>query len=90
MTTRSYTTLWDTTYCGGYWPARKPDSPCGLGPIRPAAQALIKAGIPVGTLVFAPALARNLLAEGFSFIACGSDAVILARGADSLAITMRG
>lgn len=58
--------------------------------IRPAVQKLIKAGIPVGTLVFDPAFAKSIVAEGFSFVACGSDAVILARGADRIANLMQG
>ncbi|MBN9443488.1 MAG: HpcH/HpaI aldolase family protein [Bosea sp. (in: a-proteobacteria)] len=68
----------------------KPNDPAVWDVIRPAARKLMEAGIPVGTLVFDPRLARNLLAEGFAFVACGSDAVILARGADSLLATMKG
>ncbi len=68
----------------------KPSDPAVWDVIRPAARKLIEAGIPVGTLVFDPAFARSLVAEGFSFVACGSDAVLLARGADSLSRTMRG
>lgn len=68
----------------------KPGDPAVWDVIRPAARKLIEAGIPVGTLVFDPAFARSLVAEGFSFVACGSDAVLLARGADSLSRTMRG
>lgn len=68
----------------------KPSDPAVWDVIRPAARRLIEAGIPVGTLVFDPAFARSLVAEGFSFVACGSDAVLLARGADSLSRTMRG
>lgn len=68
----------------------KPSDPAVWDVIRPAARKLIEAGIPDGTLVFDPAFARSLVAEGFSFVACGSDAVLLARGADSLSRTMRG
>lgn len=68
----------------------KPMDPAVWELIRPAAQRLIKAGVPVGTLVFDPAFAKSLLAEGFSFVACGSDAVLLARGADGLIARMRG
>lgn len=68
----------------------KPNDPAVWDVIRPAARKLMDAGIPVGTLVFDPRLAKNLLAEGFSFVACGSDAVILARGADNLLNTMKG
>ena len=62
----------------------RPADPAVWELIRPAARRLIEAGIPVGTLVFDPAFAKSLLAEGFSFVACGSDAVLLARGADAL------
>jgi len=58
--------------------------------ILPAARRLVAAGIPVGTLVSDPAFARNLIAkEKFTFVACGSDLGILARGADNLCKTMR-
>jgi 4-hydroxy-2-oxoheptanedioate aldolase len=57
--------------------------------VRPAAQRLIAAGVPVGTLVPDPAFARSLIAEGFTFVACGSDLGLLARGADSLLKTMK-
>ncbi|WP_353185279.1 aldolase/citrate lyase family protein [Bosea sp. (in: a-proteobacteria)] len=62
----------------------KPNDPAVWEVIRPAARKLMDAGIPVGTLVFDPGLARSLLGEGFSFVACGSDMVLLARGADAL------
>lgn len=52
--------------------------------IRPAARALMSRGMPVGTLVSDPDFAAELLNEGFSFVACGSDASLLAKGADSL------
>jgi 4-hydroxy-2-oxoheptanedioate aldolase len=68
----------------------RPTDPEVWDVIRPAARRLIEAGIPVGTLVFDPAFARSLLAEGFSFVACGSDAVLLARGADRLLDSMKG
>ena len=68
----------------------KPNDPAVWEVIRPAARKLMDAGIPVGTLVFDPQFARALLAEGFSFVACGSDAVLLARGADSLLRTVKG
>lgn len=64
-------------------------SPAVWDLIRPAAKTLIATGVRVGTLVFDTAFARNLIDEGFSFVACGSDAVMLARGADSLAAAMR-
>ena len=67
----------------------KPNDPAVWDVIRATARELMAAGIPVGTLVFDPTLARSLLAEGFSFVACGSDAVLLARGADSLLGVMK-
>jgi 4-hydroxy-2-oxoheptanedioate aldolase len=67
----------------------KPMDPTVWEVIRPAAQKLIKSGVPVGTLVFDPVFAKSLLGEGFSFVACGSDAVLLARGADGLIARMR-
>lgn len=67
----------------------KPTDPAVWEVIREAARKLMKAGIPVGTLVFDPAFAKSLIAEGFSFVACGSDLLTLARGADNLAKTMR-
>ena len=58
--------------------------------ILPAARRLVTAGIPVGTLVSDPVFARKLIAEEkFTFVACGSDLGILARGADNLLKTMR-
>ncbi|WP_375254833.1 HpcH/HpaI aldolase/citrate lyase family protein [Yoonia sp.] len=50
--------------------------------IRPAAQKLIAKGVPVGTLVSDPAFATALLNEGFSFVACATDASLLARASD--------
>ncbi|MDU8927660.1 aldolase/citrate lyase family protein [Alisedimentitalea sp. MJ-SS2] len=57
--------------------------------ILPAAQRLIDKGIPVGTLVMDPIFAKNLLAEGFTFVACGSDAGLLARSSDALLASMK-
>jgi 4-hydroxy-2-oxoheptanedioate aldolase len=57
--------------------------------IKPAAAKLIAKGIPVGTLVSDPSFAAALLRDGFTFVACGSDAGLLARGADTLLATMR-
>ena len=57
--------------------------------IRPAARRLIARGMPVGTLVSDPAFARQLIDDGFSFVACGSDAGLLARGSDALIKAMR-
>ena len=58
--------------------------------IMPAAKSLMAKGIPVGTLVLDPVFARKLIDEGFSFVACGSDLSLLARGADNLNNAMRG
>ncbi|MGV8986793.1 MAG: HpcH/HpaI aldolase family protein [Cypionkella sp.] len=57
--------------------------------ILPAARKLMAAGIPVGTLVTDSAFAHKLLGEGFTFVACGVDTSILARGADALLKSMR-
>jgi 4-hydroxy-2-oxoheptanedioate aldolase len=57
--------------------------------IRPVAAELIARGVPVGTLVSDPAFAADLLRDGFSFVACGSDAGLLARGADTLLATVK-
>lgn len=58
--------------------------------IRPAAKKLMDIGVPVGTLVFDPHFAAELLDDGFTFVACGSDTGLLARGADQLLTTIRG
>ena len=57
--------------------------------ILPVARALMAAGVPVGTLVTDIPFARNLMAQGFSYIACGVDTVILSRGADAVAAAMK-
>jgi 4-hydroxy-2-oxoheptanedioate aldolase len=57
--------------------------------IRPAARRLMDAGIPVGTLVADVGFARGLIGEGFTFVACGTDGGLLARGADNLLAAMR-
>lgn len=57
--------------------------------IMPQARKLIGKGIPVGTLVGNPDFATKLLKEGFSFVACGSDAGLLAKSADQLLEKMR-
>ena len=67
-----------------------PNHPDIWAVIRPAAQKLMQAGVPVGTLVFDPVFAKELLAEGFTFVACGSDLQLVARGADQLIAKMRG
>lgn len=57
--------------------------------ILPEARKLIAKGVPVGTLVGSPDFAAELLSEGFSFVACGSDAGLLAKSADQLLVKMR-
>jgi 4-hydroxy-2-oxoheptanedioate aldolase len=51
--------------------------------IRPVAQKLIAKGVPVGTLVMDTDFAAQLLNDGFSFVACATDTVLLARAADA-------
>ncbi len=58
--------------------------------IKPAAKRLIAKGIPVGTLVTDPDFATDLLNDGFSFVACGIDTVLLARAADTLLAKIKG
>jgi 4-hydroxy-2-oxoheptanedioate aldolase len=57
--------------------------------ILPAARLLMDAGVPVGTLVTDPSFAAKLLNDGFTFVACGTDTNILAKGADALLAQMR-
>mgnify|MGYP001288360149 CR=1 FL=1 len=57
--------------------------------IRPAANLLMDKGIPVGTLVTDPDFAAQLLNEGFTFVACGTDVGLLAQGADALRAKVR-
>jgi len=52
--------------------------------IKPAAKKLIAKGMPVGTLVLDPVFATELLNEGFSFVACGTDSSLLAKASDNL------
>ncbi|MDA9351883.1 4-hydroxy-2-oxo-heptane-1,7-dioate aldolase, partial [Ascidiaceihabitans sp.] len=47
-------------------------------------------GVPVGTLVLDTEFAAKLLNEGFTFVACGSDASILAKGSDALLAQVKG
>lgn len=58
--------------------------------IMPAAKALMANGVPVGTLVLDAAFAAKLLNDGFTFVACGSDTALLAKGADSLLASVKG
>lgn len=57
--------------------------------IQAAARQLMDAGVPVGTLVTDPVFAAKLLNDGFTFVACGTDTNILAKGADALLAQMR-
>lgn len=52
--------------------------------IRPCARRLIDKGMPVGTLVNDASFAAQLLNEGFTFVACGTDTSLLARATDAL------
>jgi len=68
----------------------KPMDPEVWALIKPAAQKLMAKGVPVGTLVLDPAFATELLNEGFSFVACGTDASLLAKASDQLLATVKG
>lgn len=52
--------------------------------IRPVASELMQRGVAVGTLVADARFAAQLLNDGFTFVACGSDTGLLARAADAL------
>jgi len=52
--------------------------------ISNAAKQVEAVGKPAGTLVMDPAKASALLSDDFTFVACGSDTGLLARGADKL------
>jgi 4-hydroxy-2-oxoheptanedioate aldolase len=67
----------------------QPEAPQVWDAIYEAAQIVREAGKPVGTLVGNPQMAIELLNSGFSFVACGTDASLLARGADRLLQTVR-
>lgn len=59
--------------------------------IRPAAQALMAQGVPVGTLVNDTEFATQLLNEGFTFVACATDTSLLAKASDAaLAAVKKG
>ncbi|MCW1950743.1 MAG: HpcH/HpaI aldolase/citrate lyase family protein [Octadecabacter sp.] len=68
----------------------KPMDPDVWALIKPAAQKLIAKGVPVGTLVLDPEFATELLNEGFTFVACGTDASLLAKASDLLLATVQG
>ena len=67
----------------------KPNDKAVWDVIMPAAKKLMAMGVPVGTLVMDVDLAAELMNEGFTFVACGTDASILAKGADALLATMK-
>ncbi len=52
--------------------------------ILPIADKLAKSGVPCGTLVLDAAKAAELLNGSFTFVACGLDSILLAKGADQL------
>ncbi|MEM8538900.1 MAG: aldolase/citrate lyase family protein, partial [Pseudomonadota bacterium] len=52
--------------------------------ILPAAKRLIAKGMPVGTLVMDIDFAKRLLDEGFTFVGCGTDAILLRMGCDDV------
>ena len=69
----------------------QPMHPAVWDQILPVARLVRAMGIPVGTLVFDAAFARRLISdEGFTFVGCGGDAAMLARGADALLKAMTG
>jgi 4-hydroxy-2-oxoheptanedioate aldolase len=57
--------------------------------IKPAAARLRAKGVPTGTLVMDDAFAAELLDDGFTFVACGTDASLLARGSDALLASVK-
>lgn len=57
--------------------------------IMPAAEKVRALGKPVGTLVMDAGKATQLLGHGFTFVACGSDTGLLAKGADQLLASVR-
>lgn len=58
--------------------------------VLPVAKRLIANGVPVGTLVSDPEFAAKLLNDGFTFVACGSDTGLLAKGSDALLADVKG
>lgn len=68
----------------------QPMAPAVWEQIWTCARGLIAKGIPVGTLVSDPAFATRLFADGFTFVACGADVGILAKGTDALLAQVQG
>ena len=58
--------------------------------IKATAQKLIAKGVPVGTLVTNADFAAELLNEGFTFVACGVDTVLLSNASDALIASVKG
>ena len=67
----------------------KPMDPAVWDVIMPAAKKLMAMGMPVGTLVMDVDFAANLMKEGFTFVACGMDSTVLAKGTDALLAEMK-
>lgn len=57
--------------------------------IMPVAKALMKQGVPVGTLVTEQTMAIDLLNDGFTFVAVGTDTGLLVKATDSLLADVR-
>ena len=57
--------------------------------IMPAARKLMDMGVPVGTLVTDPGMAADLLNDGFTFVACGTDVGMLVKASDNLLAQVR-
>lgn len=68
----------------------QPMAPVVWDKIWSCAKGLIAKGIPVGTLVSDPEFATRLLADGFTFVACGTDIGLLTKAADGLIANVRG
>jgi 4-hydroxy-2-oxoheptanedioate aldolase len=58
--------------------------------VKPAAKKLRANGVACGTLVLDAEFAAGLLNEDFTFVACGTDTAVLARGADALLADVKG
>ena len=54
-----------------------------------AARKLHAKGVPTGTLVLDLEFATKLLNDGFTFVACGTDAALLTKAADHVAATVK-
>ncbi len=67
----------------------KPTDSAVWDAIWDAARKLIDLGIPVGTLVQDAKFAAQLLRDGFTFVACGTDTALLAKASDALLAEVR-